>query len=87
MQTLDVFELERAYRIKVGNLSRFLQSSFELSSRKDQLVGLVRESLEESLWPSRFSELGSWSDEGKFQVLEVLVAIIHPEKEVRVTLP
>jgi len=77
------FEVERV-AAELRDLSRFLQSSFELSSRKDQLVGLIRESLGESLWSSCFSGLDSWSDETKFQALEVLVAIIHPENEVSV---
>ena len=80
MQILDDFELER-----VRNRLLFLQSSFELSSRKDQLVGIVRESLEGRLWSSCVSELGSWSDETKFQALDVLIKIIHPGNQVSVT--
>jgi len=67
-----------------SDLPPFLQSSFKLSSRKDQLVGLVRESLEQSLWSSCFSQLDSWSDEEKFRALGVLGAIIHPENQVSV---
>ena len=85
MQTLERFEVERVYS-RVGELSQFLQSAFKISSRKDELVGLVRESLKEGLWSSCFSELGGSSDEKKFQALEVLAAIIHPENEVSVEL-
>ena len=86
MQTLDGVDPGHIFRnfIKILNLSEFLQSCFKLSSRKDQLVGLVRESLDEHLWSSYLSELGRRSDEEKFQVLVVLVAIIHPENQVTV---
>ena len=86
MQTLDGFNLVGGVYTprKHEKLSHFLQSSFQLSSRKDQLVGLIRESLEETLWFSCFNEVDSWSDEKKFQALDLLVAIIHPENQVSV---
>ena len=67
--------------VKVGSLSGFLQSCFKLSSRKDQLIDLVRGSLVEGLW----SELDRWSDRKRFQALDVLQTIIHPENEVLAT--
>ena len=66
--------------VKVGSLSGFLQSCFKLSSRKDQLIDLVRGSIEGGLW----SELDRWSDGKRFQALDVLQAIIYPENEVLV---
>ena len=87
MQTLDgLKQAERIFNdhIRVWDPSRFLHSSFELSSTKDQLVGLVRESLERRLWFSHFGELDIWSDEKKFQALEVFVAIIRPDNQVSV---
>jgi len=63
VQALDSSEIECSYIAKVWDLPRFLQSSFEFSSRNDNLVGLVCEIRVESLWSSCFSELGRWSDE------------------------
>ena len=84
MQTPGGLEPECAYSMKIWNLVQYLQRSFELSSSKDQLVGLVRESLARGLWSSYFNELDSWSDERKFHALELLVAIIPPDDQVSV---
>ena len=84
MQTPAGLESERAYSMKIWNLVQYLQRSFELSSSKDQPVGLVHESLVQSLWSSCLSELDSWSDERKFHALELLVAIIPPDDQVSV---
>ena len=73
-------DLQVGKNLRTGSLSNFLQSSFRISSRKDQLIGIVREILVENLLSSWFSELDRWSDETKsWQGLAVLVAILHPE--------
>ena len=81
VQTLE--GLEREYCIE--DLSTFLWSSFVFSSRKDQFVEVVHESLKECLWSSCFTgELDAWSNEKKLQLLNLLVTIIRPENEVSV---
>lgn len=82
MQTLDGVKPERG-PMKVWGRLLFLQSFFERSG-EDRPVSLVRESLEDSLWSSCFSDLDSCSDKKKFQALDVLVGIIHPDNEVSV---
>ena len=84
MQTLECFDVQRVC-CEVSALSQFLRSAFKISSRKDQLVGFVRENLlMESLWSSYFRELDSCSDEQTLQALRILVAIILPENQVLV---
>lgn len=62
---------------RLAELSRFIWSSFKSSSKKDHLVAVVRERLEECLWSSCFRELDAWSDEQKFRLLDLIVTIIH----------
>ena len=83
VRTLD--GVQHIHDDEVQRLSRFLGSSFKISSPdlKDRLVGYIRGN--ESSWLSCFSKLpDSWSDEKKFQAIGVLAAIIHPEKQVSV---
>jgi len=71
----------------IWDLSQFLRVSFGFSSRKDLLVEVFHETLEEclGLWSSCLRELDNWTDKKRFHLLDLLVAIICPENEVSVT--
>ena len=82
MQTLD--GLERSCNI--SKLSQFIRFCFVSNSRQDRLVEAAHESLKECVWSSCLRELDACSNEERFELLDLLVAILlHLENEVSVT--
>ena len=68
-----------------------LQRGFSRSSRKDQLATFIQESLEESVWYSRYFEDPGWSpDEDMLGLVDLFIGmteILSPELEEKVCLP
>jgi len=61
---------------KTRCLSRFISHCFDQSSRKDQLVEVVRESIATGTWYPCLRDLDHWSDSERFTALELLVAAV-----------
>ena len=66
------------------DLSVFILRCFKRSSRKDQLIEVVRESIATDIWYPCLQDLDScqWSDWTRFAALELLVAAVGLENDV-----
>ena len=62
----------------IQRLSDFLYECSFLSSRKDELVEVVRESIATGIWYPCLHGLDNWSDWDRFAALELLVATVDP---------
>jgi hypothetical protein len=58
---------------KIRGLSEFIHQCFNRSSRKDQLIDVVRESIATGIWHPCLQDLDNWSDWERFAALELLV--------------
>ena len=63
---------------KILRLSGFIQGSFDRSSRKDQLIEVVRECIATDTyrWYSCLDDFDNWLDWERFAALELLVAVV-----------
>ena len=74
-QPTYIDDTEAVFR-KTRNLSEVLHQCFYGSSRKDQLIEVVRESIETGVWFPCLQDLDNWSDWERFAALELLVAAV-----------
>jgi len=61
----------------------FIRGCFILSPRKDQLIKVVRESIEKGIWYPCLQDLDNWSDWERFAALELFLTIIDAQHDVR----
>ena len=66
---------------KIQHLSLFIRQCFNRSSRKDQLIAVVCESIAAGIWYPCLQDLDNWSDWERFAALELLVAAVGPQKD------
>ena len=60
----------------IQRLSRFINKCFIRSSRQDQLIEVVRESIATGIWYPCLQDLDNWSDWDRFAALELLVVTV-----------
>ena len=72
--SLPVGDIEALFG-KIQDLTRFIDRCFHRSSRKDQLMDVVRKSIEIGTWYPCLYDLDNWSDWERFAALELLVAV------------
>ena len=63
---------------KIRLLSQFVRQCFNRSSRKDELIEVVRESMATGIWHRCLQDLDNWSDWERFAALALLVAAVGP---------
>jgi len=73
---LPVGDTDLAWFIKIERLSGFIRQCLNRSSRKDQLIQVVRESIATGVWYPCLQGLDNWSDWERFAALELLIAAV-----------
>ena len=60
----------------IQGLAEFIHDCFNRSSRKDQLIEVVWESIATGIWYPCLQDLDNWSDWERFAALELLIAAV-----------
>jgi len=74
--SLPVGDTPEAFFRKIQNLSECMNLCFRRSSRKDQLIEVVRESIATGIWYRCFQDLDNWSDWERLATLEILLGAV-----------